>query len=209
NYVKNPANIIALGRLISNNVKLYEYVLITGKTCFERIKYLVEEREKRGLPKLKLNALIQERDKLASVRKFLSKEDQIELKELQFQERMNGILPSYYNLTASKYDSLFIQTAQLMINSVIAMRNELKAKLQELEQRELTKKEESQNDYSQSQLEDVDMKDHEEEEEETKESLQEKIKQIGEKIKETVDLILKYVSNPNDLNNLQYNLKSN
>lgn len=128
-YVQNPNHTLALANALSDSEE-FDIVLELGKVIQSRIPVLLSEKKERDIISEELDEILQEekdlqdyRKQMKNKRKKLDGDKVAKLGELQIQVSMFRILPSYKNSSAELLDTLHLNTAILLIQSMIKSKN--------------------------------------------------------------------------------------
>eukprot|EP01114_Cavostelium_apophysatum_P005388 TRINITY_DN1631_c0_g1_i3.p1 TRINITY_DN1631_c0_g1~~TRINITY_DN1631_c0_g1_i3.p1 ORF type:complete len:2306 (+),score=986.21 TRINITY_DN1631_c0_g1_i3:123-7040(+) len=119
--LENPNSVLAL---LQNSAQLqdYERVVAFGRKALALVQHLEVARKAREGPKKELVKLREEKEILEQNRKQLSPQQQNQLRDLELEQRLLYLRPSYVCSDEGTYDDLSAEVANAMINALIEKR---------------------------------------------------------------------------------------
>lgn len=99
--------------------KRFERALEVGHLCFDRMENLREQNKERAVKVRERQALLAEKQQLDKLRRKLSAEQAAKLRELEVEDRLAKLQPSYYTETLENYDSWCLDVSKIMVWYII------------------------------------------------------------------------------------------
>eukprot|EP01080_Neovahlkampfia_damariscottae_P003429 gene3429-5974_t len=198
-FVKKPVHLISLLNIISTpSYEEYDFSIYLTKKIQQRIIEVSPEKAKLDLEYFEFQELSREEEKLKSIKKSLSPEDEKKLKQMKIENGLKCLIPSYFRDSSNEYDKQQFTITQTLLNLFFTKKVQFQNQLEELIESELQNGDKM-----------IEEDDEEEEIPETKESLEEKIKKTRIEISDVLEFCLPFNEDPNNLLKISNLLKSN
>jgi hypothetical protein len=197
-FVKKPVHMTSLLNIIATPTREeYNFSIYLTKKIQERITEVAPEKAKFEQLTFEYREMLKEEEKLVSIKKSLSPEDEAKLREMKTEQMLRCLYPSYLMDSSNELDKQQYTITQTLLNLFFTKKNQFQTLL---------------DDLIEAELQNVDKMEEEDEEEvpaETKESLTKKIQDTRKEISDILDFCLPFTEDPNNLLKLCTLLKQN